>query len=453
MDNVILLTDSYKFSHHKFYPPKTRSLFSYFESRGGKFDKTIFYGLQGLLKKYLVGKVITQEAIDYAAKRVKAHGIEFNKAGWQHILDKYEGYLPITIKAVPEGTEVPGSNVLMTVEVNDPVCFWLTNAMETLLTHLWYPTTVASLSHAIRKLILKYLNETGTPDLIDFKLHDFGFRGASSVESAGIGGSAHLLSFKGTDTFKALEYISDFYNEEEVQGFSIPATEHSNITTWGQDFEEAAYDNVLTQYPEGLVACVSDSYNIEYACRNLWGGTLKDKVMARNGTLVIRPDSGEPVPTVLSVLSILMEQFGYTMNDKGYKVLPPQVRVIQGDGVDQDSIGEILEAMKAKGYSADNIAFGMGGALLQKVNRDTNKFAFKACSINIDGKERDVFKRPMTDMGKASKGGRLALQLKDGKYSTTIESLVENDQLRTVFQNGKLLVDEKFTEIRARIKD
>jgi nicotinamide phosphoribosyltransferase len=414
-NNILLLTDSYKLSHYKQYPSGTSHIYSYFESRGGKFEQVTFFGLQYLLKEYLAGEVVTQAKIDQAAKLYAAHfGSEtlFNREGWEYILEKYQGRLPIRIKAVAEGAVIPTHHVLMTVENTDPKCYWLSNFLETLLVQLWYPCTVATTSKAVRSLILSYLEKTGDPSLIDFKLHDFGFRGVSSVESAGIGGAAHLVNFMGTDTVTALTFIQEYYQPDSMFGFSIPAAEHSTITSWKQEGELEAYRNMLDQYPEGLVAVVSDSYDVYYACEKLWGEALKEKILARNGTLVVRPDSGVPKDVVLKVTEILGEKIGYTINEKGYKVLVPQIRVIQGDGVNYESIGEILENLALNGWSADNITFGMGGALLQKVHRDTQKFAFKCSCATVDGQDRLVFKDPITDHGKKSKKGRLKLILK-----------------------------------------
>jgi nicotinamide phosphoribosyltransferase len=216
----------------------------------------------------------------------------------------------------------------------------------------------------------------------------------------------------GTDTVTALTFIQEYYQPDSMFGFSIPAAEHSTITSWKQEGELEAYRNMLDQYPEGLVAVVSDSYDVYYACEKLWGEALKEKILARNGTLVVRPDSGVPKDVVLKVTEILGEKIGYTINEKGYKVLVPQIRVIQGDGVNYESIGEILENLALNGWSADNITFGMGGALLQKVHRDTQKFAFKCSCATVDGQDRLVFKDPITDHGKKSKKGRLKLILK-----------------------------------------
>lgn len=449
--NIITLTDSYKVSHYKQYPVGATRVFSFFESRGGRYPEVLFFGLQYLIKKYLTGQVVTDEKIQEAKELFSAHFGNtklFNEAGWRHILEKHGGCLPLEIKAVREGTRVPVSNVLVTVVNTDPEVPWLTNYVETLLVQLWYPITVATQSFFMKQTILHYLEETGTPEEIDFKLHDFGYRGSTTVESAGIGGVAHLVNFKGTDTLEALLVAKRYYGEA-IAGFSIPAAEHSTITSWGKDREADAYQNMLEQYPTGLVAVVSDSYDIFEACEKLWGSALREKVLARDGVLVVRPDSGDPVDILPRMLSILGERFGYTMNAKGFKVLNPKVRLIQGDGIDYQSVGVILEALEQAGWSADNIAFGSGGGLLQKLDRDTQKFAFKCSAVEVNGAWRDVMKDPVTDAGKRSKSGRLALVRRGEAYHTVKEEDANGENfLIPVFLNGTLLVDQKFADIR-----
>jgi len=452
MNNIILATDSYKAGGHwQQYPQNTQYIYSYFESRGGEWDSTVFFGLQYFLKKYLEGQVVCQSKIDEAAEIFALHfGNDrlFNKKGWEYILHKHNGYLPISIKAVPEGSIVPTHNVLMTIVNTDPECYWLTNYLETLLVQVWYPTTVCTQSYQMKKILRKYLEKTGDVSLIDFKLHDFGFRGVSSVESAGIGGAAHLVNFKGTDTVAGVILARDYY-EEPIAGFSIPAAEHSTITSWGKENELAAMSNMLDRYPTGLVAIVSDSFDIYNACENILGKELKDRILSRNGTVVCRPDSGDPLEVLPKVLHILGEKFGYSVNDNGYKVLDPHIRVIQGDGIDIKSMETILEVIENYGWSTDNIAFGSGGGLLQKLNRDTLKFAFKCSSATINGKENDVWKDPVTDSGKMSKRGKLKLiKCLDNKYITTNDSYIMKDHLVEVFRDGKLLKDYKFSEIR-----
>ncbi|HEV2992417.1 MAG TPA: nicotinate phosphoribosyltransferase [Candidatus Angelobacter sp.] len=456
--NLVLQTDSYKFTHWKQYPPGTEFVYSYLESRGGMFEETLFFGLQYYLLEYLCGEVVNEQDVREAQEFVNHHigpGM-FNLEGWMHIVNNHAGRLPVIIKAVPEGTRVDVHNVLTTIENTDPRCYWLPNYLETLLLKIWYPITVATLSNAIRKVFLNAMERSGDPSLIDFKLHDFGYRGVSSEETAGIGAAAHLINFKGTDTVAGIRLLQQYYGSTQMEGFSIPAAEHSTITAWGPQNEAQAYSNMLTQFPEGLVAVVSDSYNVYHACEKLWGEMLRQDVLNRNGVLVVRPDSGNPKEVVLKVLEILGEKFGSQINSKGYRLLHPKVRVIQGDGVNYWTIQDTLSAVNRAGWSADNLTFGMGGALLQQLNRDTQKFAFKCSSIVVNGEEHDVFKDPVDGHDKASKRGRLALHFIHGKWST--QRLMNNttaadDQMKTVFRDGALVENQTVGEIRERTRN
>lgn len=459
--NLILKTDSYKTSHWLQYPPGTEVVYSYLESRGGEFDHTVFFGLQYLIKKHLLGEAIRPVMVDKAEELINKHmgpGV-FNRAGWDRLIEKHQGRLPIRIKAVPEGTIVPTGNVLMTIENTDPEFYWLTNYLETLLLHVWYPTTVATLSKQCKNVIGYYLQKTGDVAGLPFKLHDFGYRGVSSDESAAIGGAAHLVNFQGTDTLAALPLLEHYYNasgvEQFIAGFSIPATEHSTMTSWLEEGELDALENHLDNNPDRLIACVIDSYNYKNFILQK-AALLKDKILSRpaGAGLVFRPDSGDPRLVVVEVLNMLGEVFGYELNSKGYKVLPPQVRVIQGDGLDLDMIGCILNDMMEFGWSADNIAFGMGGGLLQQVNRDTCKFAFKCSWARIEGQGRNVFKQPVGAEWKKSKKGRLKLiqigEDWDRSYATVAFEAEGRDMLRTVYENGKLLIDQPLELIRRR---
>lgn len=464
--NIILLADAYKYSHHKLYYPGTELIYSYLESRGGLFDETVFFGLQYFLKQYLEGMVITKEKIDEAETlmpQVFGRNDVFDRSKFDYILGRHNGKLPVRIKAVKEGSSIPVSNVLMTIENTDPACFWLSNFLETLLMQVWYPNTVATLSREIRKVVTMYFNETADDAslaAIDFVLNDFGFRGASSVETAGIGGAAHLTNFNGSDTIMGSVLLKDFYHATKMYGTSVPATEHSICTLLGEEGEMEVFRHILQTFPTGIVACVSDSFDIFRACSNYWGGELKDIVLNRKGTLVIRPDSGDPVLTLLRVFDILFDKFGYTINSKGYKLLPPQVRVLQGDGININSIRTIYAALKVNGISAENLVLGMGGALLQKVDRDTQKFAFKCSYAEINGKGTDVQKHPleideqgiMIQSFKRSKAGRLKLIQTAEGYKTVREEEYpdEEDQLVTVFENGEVVFENSFEEVRAR---
>lgn len=452
--NIILNADSYKMSHYWQYPPGTEQIYSYVESRGGHWDCTLFFGLQMFLKEYL-SVPVTRADIDEAAPIWAAHGVPFHRAGWDHIVDAHDGRLPVEIRAVPEGSVVPTRNVLATVVNTDPNCFWLTSFLETaLLRAIWYPTTVATNSYMCKQVIRRSLDMScDDPDgQIGFKLHDFGARGVSSRESAAIGGAAHLVNFFGTDTMSGVLAAREYYGEP-MAGFSIPAAEHSTITAWGRDGEADAYRNMLAQFgkPGSLVACVSDSYDLDHAITGLWGGTLKDAVLATGGVLVVRPDSGDPATIVARSVEQLGTLFGCATNAKGYRVLHPSVRVIQGDGINYGSIGSILERLTRAGWSAENVAFGMGGGLLQQLDRDTLKFAMKCSAAKVDGAWRDVYKDPVTDPGKASKRGRFALTCDEAGWRTvTAEGNLAQDRLHTVYRDGRLLNETSFAAIRAR---
>lgn len=457
--NPILNTDSYKVSHWVQYPPEMQAMFSYIESRGGVYDRTVFFGLQAIIKEYLL-RPVTSSDIAEAREILAAHGEPFNEAGWKYIVQKHGGRMPVHIRAVPEGSVVPVSNALVTVESTDPNCFWIASYLETALLRVWYPTTVATISWHIKKLIRRFLNETSddAEGQLPFKLHDFGARGVSSHESAQLGGLAHLVNFKGTDTLAALIAGRKYYSEP-MAGFSIPAAEHSTITAWGREREVDAYRNMIAQYgkPGAIFACVSDSYDVYSAIENLWGSRLKQQVIDSGATLVVRPDSGNP-PEVVEKCAVLLDgAYGSTVNSKGFKVLN-HVRLIQGDGVNPVSIKQILERLKARGFAADNIAFGMGGALLQQLNRDTQKFAMKCSAVRVEGEWRDVYKDPVTDPGKVSKKGRLDLV----RDPTTREYLtypldghapLASSEMVDVFRDGELLRDWTLEDVRRKSEE
>lgn len=449
--NIILNTDSYKTSMFTQYPAGTTGVYSYIESRGGRYDRTVFFGLQAFIKEYLLDP-ITQADIDFADEILTAHGEPFNREGWQYILDRHMGYLPVVIRAVPEGTVVSVKNVLATIENTDPECFWLTTWLETaLLRAIWYPTTVATQSYTIKQVIADYLEKTGDPTLIDFKLHDFGARGVSSMESAGIGGAAHLVNFMGSDTISGILFAREFYSAG-IAGFSIPAMEHSTVTSWGRSGEAEAYKNMLTVYGKqgAILAAVSDSYDVFWAAEHIWGTELRQQVIDSGATVVIRPDSGDPVTVNRTLIEILGQKFGYTKNAKGFKVLN-NVRLIQGDGVNELTIRSILSSFMANGWSADNIAFGMGGALLQQVDRDTQRFAMKCSSAKINGVWVNVQKDPVTDSGKKSKAGRVTLYKGKDEFYSGVEDWMPS-ALVEVFRDGKLVTEYTFDQVRANAR-
>jgi nicotinamide phosphoribosyltransferase len=454
--NIILNSDSYKYSQWVQYPEGTEYVYSYIESRGGKYDQLVYFGLQAFLREYMTTPV-TRPMVEQAKAIIEAHGEPFNYDGWMYIVNVHGGKLPVEIKAVDEGTVMLQKNILVSIVNTDPKCYWLTSFLETaLLRAIWFPTTVASNSYVSKTIIAHFLERNGDPSLIDFKLHDFGARGVSSLESAALGGMAHLINFMGTDTVSGLLAAMEYY-DAEVCGFSIPAMEHSTVTSWGRPNEASAYRNMLQRYgkPGALVAFVSDSYDIFNACDKIWGQELKQEVIDSGAIVVVRPDSGDPVQVVNDCLEILDKHFGHTVNAKGYKVLN-NVRIIQGDGIDHAMIRAILTVMDMKGYSADNVAFGQGGALLQIVNRDTLEFAMKCSAAMINGKWVEVYKDPVTSQMKKSKKGRLMLVTDEsGKFVTKVLEHGKDivDHLVRRFMDGTLYNQTTFDQVRARAKE
>jgi nicotinamide phosphoribosyltransferase len=463
MSNIIFQTDSYKLNHWNQYPEDTEVVYSYFESRhGAAFPYTIFFGLQAILKKYLVGQVVTRAKIERAAALCLAHfgtNTMFNRSGWEYILEKHNGFLPIRIKAIPEGLKIPTNNVLMTVENTDEQnCGWLTNALESVLTHVWYSSTVATLSRSVKETIRVYLEKTSeNMGGLNFMLHDFGYRGVSSDESSEFGGAAHLVNFMGTDTVPAMEFIVDYYNgKKDFSGiaYSVPATEHSIMTALGKNGEANVVERLLTQYPKGILSVVADSYDIYNFVNIIVGKIFKEEILNRDGIFVVRPDSCDPThPTPESlmvwIMNALWGNFGGTINKKGYKVINPKIRVLWGDGIDNIGIEKILQAVMDNGFSVENIAtFGMGGGLLQKINRDTQRFAFKSSAQKRNGLWYDIQKEPR-DTTKISKKGRLKLVNDNGNFLTVPITDNRPDVLQTVFENGQLIKEYTFNEIRA----
>lgn len=463
--NLALATDSYKFFHWKMLPSGTGWGQDFMESRGGLYPFTEEAGLQPIIKKYLTTK-ITRKKVLYAAKRVEKHmgpGI-FNTDGWLMIADKFGGRLPLRIRAVMEGSIVPVKNVTMTVEPTHPEFLWLAGHFETMLMRKWAMTNVATISRVNKTIINKYLQKTSDKSqeelagMLMFKLHDFGSRGVPCLEAAALLGMAHLFNFMGSDTFDAVEEALEIYGSD-MAAYSIPATEHSVMTIKGPDFEYEAFDRFLEAAKDfKIIACVADSYNIWKFIK--YAATKKELLESRGQTLVIRPDSGDPIEMSVKVAHAIADAFGFTFNKKGYKLFPSCVAMIYGDGIDSSAvIKNILEELtnSINNFCSEIIAFGMGAGLLQKHNRDTQKVAIKLCYATVDDKGYEVMKDPITDPGKKSKKGIQDLRRdKDGKYYTKTvtkeewNSEMDQSELKVVFENGFLKIDYTLDQIRAR---
>lgn len=455
--NIIFFADLYKDTHWLQLPEGAHSIAAYIESRGSEYPEigyTRVFGIQGFLLDYFEGSVVTQADIEEAAEVIgeafNTHKY-FNRKGWETIVNKYGGKLPIKIFAVKEGSKVPHKNVVVYVEgSDDPDVAWLAPWVETcLLRATWYGTAVCTISSYVNDIQMKWAKICGA-EYNPFFLNDFGARGVSSHESAEIGGSAHLVNFFGTDTKEAIRWAKSRYGD--ATGYSVFASEHGSTTIYGRANEVDAYKKFLTNCDPNLpCSIVPDSYSYENAVRNLLGVQCKDLILARNAPTVFRPDSGDPKTIVLNTLTWLEECFGSTENEAGFKVLNPKVRIIYGDGINLYTIDAICEQMVNNGWSIENICFGMGGKLLQGVTRDTFKDACKTCFAIVNGEEVEIYKDPDTDRVKASKRGRLKLIKLDGQYLTCKQDEYPDipNELELVFDNGVITRKQLMSEIRA----
>ncbi len=457
-DNPLLNTDSYKLSHHLQYPPDTVALSAYVEARGQSlWPDVVFFGLQMFLKD-MMQRPVTRRDVTEAEEMATLHGLPFNREGWLRIVSRYGGFLPVRIEALPEGSLVHRGVPLVQVTSTDPETPWIATWLDTaLLRAVWYPSSVASNARKIRDRLLPLYEKTTDPDQVEIgtRLHDFGARAATSREQSALGGVAHLLFFDRTDTLSALAAARNFYGAL-MAGHSLPASEHSTMTAWGQSGETEAYRMMIERFARhGAVSIVSDSYDLSHAVTEIWGKSLKEAVMQAGATVIIRPDSGDPVDTPVQVVQQLAYAFGTRLNSRGYKVIEHGVRVMQGDGVSPADMEKILGRMEAMGFSADNIYFGIGSNLIQKVNRDSYEFTMKAnARQTAAGQWIDMSRRPAHMRDRAPKAGRLAVVEDFGVLSACRLEEVGRRQnhLVPVYEDGNLLVDQSFDEIRQRAR-
>lgn len=469
-NNVLIGADSYKMSHMVQYPEGTTKVYSYLCARSDKeIPYTVFYGLQYYLKEFLT-QTITDSMVDEFLELYK----DINGAEDVRVTIKMKalaklGYLPLEIKAVPEGTIMPVKNVLMTMTNTLPEFYWVVGFVETLLLKVWNTSTVAAYSLKLRKLADRFTNDTCDNNLhSDWQFHDFGLRGVSSQETGALSGSAHLLVSRGTDTVPAVQLLKDYYNASGLIGMSVPASEHSVMCSFGQEHELDAFKNMLKLYPTGIVSIVSDTYNFWNVMTN-FTSQLKQDILARDGKVVFRPDSGTPEliicgnpnaregsPENLGAIRLLDQMFGSTINNKGYKVLNPKVGLIYGDGMYYGRVEKIFQTLKDMGYASSNIVFGIGGLLLQQHSRDEQGFAIKATSCEINGEYREIVKDPITDVSKKSHKGLIKLiKNSDGQF-VTLDQVSEIEEkeglLELVFKDGKLIKEQTLDQIRERVK-
>lgn len=476
--NPFLLTDYYKVGHVFQYPGKTELVYSNLTPRQSRIkdvDEMVFFGLQYFIKEYLISyfnenffqqpkeKVLA----DYKRRIVTSLGSHL--PSYEHIGALHDlGYLPIEIKALPEGSKVPVRVPCLTIVNTKSEFYWLTNFLETLLSAIiWQPCTSATIAHTYRKLLNKYAAETGMPmDFVQWQGHDFSFRGMSSLETSVLSGMAHLLSFAGTDTIPAIDALEQYYNadaDKELIGGSVAATEHSVMCSGSKDGELETMSRLITEvYPSGIISIVSDTWDLWKVCTE-YLPALKETILNRNGKVVIRPDSGDPVKIICGdpqgktdaerkgVIELLWEIFGGTITDKGFKLLDPHIGAIYGDSINIERAALICEGLKAKGF-ASQVVFGIGSFTYQYNTRDTFGTAMKATYVVIDGEGREIYKDPVTDDGtKRSATGLLQVKKENGRYILYDKVSWEEEQeseLKTVFKDGKLTKEFTLAEIR-----
>lgn len=466
--NIIDNTDSYKKGHHTFEEEGVENDYAYIEARkGGQYNQVVFFGLQYFLLYYMT-KPITQEMIDDAEINTISHGLPFNREGWELILNRHHGYIPVRIRALREGLIVPHGVVQVTIESTDPDITWAARYVETaILRATWFGSTVAARIERWKNIMQPFLERTGSPETIEFKIVDFGARGSETTESAAIAGAAVMIATQVSDNQMAIRFAQKAYPDSVpnagnifMPSFSIPASEHSVTTMWGRNQELAFYRNIIVRHgslprlPDGSrrpVSVVIDTYDQDEAVK-MWLVDLKDELITSNMKVVLRPDSGNPIENIPHLCRLISKHVGHSMNDKGYRVFPDFVGLIQGDAVDEESLPLLCKAVEDAGYSLDVINFGSGGGLLQKdITRDTHRYAQKASSVIVNGERRDIQKMPKTDPSKASKKGRFSVVKRNGILVTIPEGTMrdgERDELEVTYLNGCVTRIMSFTDVR-----
>jgi nicotinamide phosphoribosyltransferase len=481
--NPLLYTDGYKVDHRRQYPNETTLVYSNWTPRKSRIegiDKVVFFGLQYFIKRYLIQEFQENffdkpkvEICKKYSRRINNYLGE-NKVGIKHIEDLHDlGYIPMVIKALPEGVSVPIKVPMFTMYNTLPQFFWLTNYFETLLsTTVWLPCNSATLAKQYRIILDKYAKETSSiPEFVDWQGHDFSMRGMAGLEASIMSSAGHLLSFTGTDTIPTVDFLEEYYNansETELIGGSVAATEHSVMCMGTNLGEQETFKRLITEvYPNGIVSIVSDTWDL-WKVLTEYLPNLKKEVLARDGKVVVRPDSGDPVDIICGnpngktieekkgVVELLWETFGGITNEKGYKELDSHIGAIYGDSITLDRATQICERLKEKGFASTNVVLGIGSFTYQYNTRDTFGFAMKATYGEVAGKGREIYKDPITDDGtKKSAKGLMKIIKENGEYKLIDQVSWEEEkqgELREVYRDGNILIDEKLSEIRLRVK-
>ena len=482
--NPLLFTDGYKVDHRRQYPEQTTLVYSNWTPRKSRIEgveEVVFFGLQYFIKKYMIEAFTKDffsqpkdEVCQKYQRRINNYLGE-NKVGIKHIEDLHDlGYLPMVVKALPEGVSVPIRVPMLTMYNTKPEFFWLTNYFETLLsTTLWLPCNSATIAKQYRRILDKYAEETSTiPEFVDWQGHDFSMRGMGGLEAAIISSAGHLLSFTGTDTIPSIDFFEEYYNansDTELIGGSVAATEHSVMCMGTNEGEEETFKRLITEiYPNGIVSIVSDTWDL-WKVLTEYLPNLKNEVLSREGKVVIRPDSGDPADIICGnpngkteaekkgVIQLLWEIFGGKTNEKGYKELDSHIGAIYGDSITLERAKAICERLKQNGFASTNVVLGIGSFTYQYNTRDTFGFAMKATYGEVNGVGREIYKDPITDDGtKKSAKGLIKIEKTEGGYIMKDQVSWEEEQqgeLKEVFKDGELLINDTLQEIRNRVKN
>jgi len=481
--NPLLYTDGYKVDHRRQYPNETTLVYSNWTPRKSRIkgiNEVVFFGLQYFIKKYLIKEFQEnffnkpkEEICKKYTRRINNYLGE-NSVGIKHIEALHDlGYLPMLIKALPEGVSVPIRVPMFTMYNTLPEFFWLTNYFETLVsTTVWLPSNSATIAKQFRKILDKYaLKTSSVPEFVDWQGHDFSMRGMAGLEASIMSSAGHLLSFTGTDTIPSVDFLEMYYNANsdlELVGGSVAATEHSVMSMGSNVGEQDTFKRLITEvYPKGIVSIVSDTWDL-WRVLTEYLPNLKKEVLSRDGKVVIRPDSGDPVAIIAGnpkgktiaerkgVIELLWDTFGGHINDKGYKELDAHIGAIYGDSITLERATQICERLKEKGFASTNVVLGIGSFTYQYNTRDTFGFAMKATYGEVAGIGREIFKDPITDDGtKKSAKGLMKVIKENGTYKLIDQVTWKEEkqgELREVYCDGKLLIDDSLSEIRKRVK-
>ena len=502
--NPLFLTDGYKTSHNKQYPEETTLVYSNFTPRSNKYapngcKEVVVFGSQMVMMQLheMFQKDFFDKSKDEVCREMKEElsmylGTDYDVSHFEALHDL--GYLPIRVKSLPEGSKAPIKVPVFTIVNTHPDFYWVTNYLETILSNLlWKPITSATIAHQYRKVLTEWMLKTDKTNhqFIDWQGHDFSMRGMDSVEAVISSGLGHLTSFWGTDSLPTIYGARKYYGAEGFFCASVPATEHSVMCAGGKEDEVETFRRLLDTYPTGILSVVSDTWDLWKVCTQHIV-TLKEEILSRNGKLVIRPDSGDPVEILCGindykedgdgtmykahytsgmfrdrgrkitvaeqkgVVELLWDVFGGTVNEQGYKVLDSHIGAIYGDSITIDRANEICERLEAKGFASTNVVLGIGSFTYQYNTRDTFGFAMKATYVEVNGEGREIFKDPITDDGtKKSATGLLHVSKILDEYFL-VDKVTwgeeEGGELQIIYNDGEFFNQTTLTEIRQKLK-